>query len=103
MASYLQQIVATRPASDASEFGYPVGANVFVLKNENGQFHLIFGPVSGDTQTTAGLGASYANAPNGSIYVAGDNQTTKKIAIKFGAPGLKDGTFLYSSAAYVAV
>lgn len=105
MANYLQQIVGTRPASDASEFGYPAGANVFVLKNENGQLHIIYG-AAGDTMTSAGLDAAYANAPNGSIYVCMDGTTTKKLAIKFGNIGLKNGSFLFSSittAPYVTV
>lgn len=103
MANYLQQIVSTRQASETSEFGYPAGASVFVMGNGVNQFHLIFGPASGDTITSAGLDASYANAPNGSIYVCGDGTTTKKIAIKFGNPGAKTGSFLFSSAAYATV
>jgi hypothetical protein len=76
---------------------------VFVIKNDNGQVHLIYGPSSGDTMTSAGLDAAYANAPNGSMYICGDGATTKKIAIKFGNYGLKNGSFLFSSAAYVTV
>lgn len=103
MANNLQQIVSTQQSSAASEFGYPVGAQVFVMGNGVNQFHLIFGPASGDTITSAGLDAAYANAPNGSTYFCCDGVTTKKIAIKFGNPGLKTGSFLFSSAAYVTV
>lgn len=103
MANYLQQLVGTRQSSDAAEFGYPAGAQVFVMGNGVNQFHLIFGPASGDTITSAGLDAAYANAPNGSTYICGDGTTTKKIAIKFGNPGSKSGSFLFSSAAYATV
>lgn len=102
MASFLQQILGTRPASDPSEFGYPVGASVYVLKNELGQFHLIYGDAT-DTPSSAGLDAVYANAPNGSIYVFMDAGTTPRIAVKFGNIGLKNGSFLFQSADYVAV
>jgi hypothetical protein len=102
VANFLQQILGTRPASDASEFGYPALASAFVIKNELGQFHLIFGAAA-DTISSAGLDAAYANAPNGSIYVCMNGTTTKKIAIKFGNIGLKDGSFLFSSAAYATV
>lgn len=102
MASFLQQILGTRPASDASEFSYPVAASAFVIKNELGQFHLIYG-AAGDTMTSAGLDSLYANAPNGSIYVCMNGVTTKKLAVKFGTIGLKDGSFLFSSAAYATV
>ena len=51
-----------------------------------------------DTMTTAGLNAAYANAPNNSLYITGDGATTKKIAIKFGTPGLTNGSFLFSAA-----
>lgn len=103
MANYLQQIVSTQQSSASSEFGYPVGAQVLVLGNGSNSFHLIFGPASGDTITSAGLDAAYAKAPNGSIYVCGDGTTTKKIAIKFGNPGAISGSFLFSSAAYATV
>ena len=102
MGNFLQQIVGTRPASDASEYGYPTGASVFELKNDLGKFHLIFG-AAGDTMTSAGLDSLYANAPNGSIYVAMDGTTTKKLAVKFGNIGLTNGSFLFSSAAFATV
>lgn len=99
MGNFLQQIVGTRPASDASEYGYPAGASVLEVKNDLGKFHIIWG-AAGDTMTSAGLDGLYANAPNGSIYIAMDGTTTKMIAIKFGNIGLINGSFLFSSAAY---
>ena len=102
MGNFLQQIVGTRPTSDASEYGYPAGASCLEVKNDLGKFHIIWGSAS-DTMTSAGLDAAYANAPNGSVYIAMDGTTTKKIAIKFGNIGLKDGSFLFSSAEYATV
>jgi hypothetical protein len=103
VANFLQQILGTRPASDASEFGYPVGASVYVLKNELGQFHLIFGAAGDTPKTSAGLNALYGNAPNGSIYCWMDGGTTPRLAIKFGNIGLKTGSFLFSSADYATL
>jgi len=99
---YLQPIVGTRPPSDAGEFGYPATAAVLVLRSGAYTFHLIFGAAD-DTMTSAGLDAAYANAPNGSIYVAMDSNTTKKLAVKFGNLGLSNGSFLFSSAAFATV
>jgi len=95
--NYLQQLVGTVAPSDPTEFGYPAGASVLQLGNEAGKFHVIFGAAA-DTMTSAGLNALYANAPNGSLYICMDGATTKKIAIKFGNVGLKDGSFLFSAA-----
>jgi hypothetical protein len=95
----LQPIVETRPPSDSGQYGYPAEALVLELKNGNYRVHLIFGAAA-DTMTSAGLDSAYANAPNGSIYVCMDGNTTKKIAIKFGNVGLTDGSFLFSNAAY---
>jgi hypothetical protein len=99
---YLQQVVGTRPPSDASEFGYPALSTCFVMKTGATQFHIIFGAAA-DTMTTAGIDGLYANAPNGSIYISMDSNTTKKIFIKFGNIGLANGSFLGSSAAYATV
>ena len=99
---YLQPIVGTRPPSDAGELAYPATALVLVLKSGAYTVHIIFGAVD-DTMTSVGLDAAYANAPNGSIYVAMDGATTKMLAIKFGNVGLINGSFLFSSAAYASV
>lgn len=92
---HLQPVVQTQNPSStvaAGGYAYPDEAAVLELTNGNFKFHLIFG--SGDTVTSAGLGSSYASAPNGSIYIpltatAGD----QAIFVKCGARGLTDGTW----------
>lgn len=96
---FLQPVVEQRPPSDASEFSFTNNQGlVLLLKNSLFLTEMIIWGDPADTMTSAGLNAAYANAPNNSLYITGDGATTKKIAIKFGTPGLTNGSFLFSAA-----
>lgn len=93
--SMLTNVVATRPPSDAGTFGYPDAALVTQFQNEGNAVHLILG--SGDASDAPG--SLYANAPNGSIYIPLTTTAGNfKIYVKFGAKGLKNGSWVATGA-----
>ena len=93
--SMLQNIVGTRPPSDASEYSYPAEALVIEFKNAGNRVHLIFG--SGDTLDAPGV--LYNNAPNGSVYIPLTAEPALYcIFVKFGLAGLINGTWVATPA-----
>jgi hypothetical protein len=78
----LTPALSTRPPDSAASYGYPATAFVFLVQNDEVEFHFIW--------YGANPSSDFANAPNGSYLWDGTNFN---LYIKSGTPGAKDGTW----------